>query len=408
MNRFDPPPATCDIAVVGGGIIGLAVAREVAAREPDSRVCVLEAEERLASHQSSHNSGVVHAGVYYTPGSLRARLCVEGAARLAAYCVERNLPWRASGKLIVATSEDELPRLDELERRASANGVAGLTRVGPDEIIEIEPAACGVSALHSPLTAVTDFAAIASSFADDLEGAGGTIHLGSPVLSAASGNRAPAGGLRITTPAGAVDCSRAVFCAGIQSDRLARACGGSPEPGIIPIRGGYLRVRPGREDLVRGNVYPVPDPELPFLGAHLTRAFDGSLLIGPTAMIAGARDAYRLTRIRRRDIVDTLRWPGTWKLIRRHWRASLREAANSARPTRLVREASRLVPALVPADAAPGPAGVRAQALDREGNLVDDFVIEQTGNAIHVRNAPSPAATSSLALADRIVSQIVK
>ena len=402
MSRTDRPPSACDIAVAGGGILGLAVARELIVRQPEARICLLECEDRLAAHQSSHNSGVVHAGVYYEPGSLRAKLCVEGASRLRKYCAERELPWRISGKLVLATGPDQLPRLDELERRGMANGVKGLRRVGPEEISEIEPAARGISALHSPQTAVTDFAAIADAFADDFEAAGGTIHLGSPVLSAAEPD---SGGVCLRTPAGSVEADRAVFCAGLQSDRLAVSCGGSPEPRIVPIRGGYLKLRPDAEDLVRGNVYPVPDPDLPFLGAHLTRAFDGSLLIGPTAMIAGARDAYELFRVNRRDLGDTLRWPGTWALMRRHWRASLNEAANSARPARLAREAARLVPSLAVADVIPGPAGVRAQALDREGNLVEDFLVEEVGASVHVRNAPSPAATSSLALAELIADR---
>jgi len=388
MSRTDRPPSACDIAVVGGGILGLAVARELKLREPDASVCLLEAEDRLAAHQSSHNSGGVHAGVYYAPGSLRAKLCVEGAGRLRDYCAEHGLPWRASGKLIIATDEREIPRLDELERRARANGVDGLTRVDAAEIAEIEPAARGLSALHSPATAVTDFAAIAGAFAQDFEAAGGTIHLGTPAFDDLQ-----------------VACGKAVFCAGLQSDRLARARGGSPEPRIVPIRGGYLQVRAERADLVRGNVYPVPDPDLPFLGAHLTRTFDGALLIGPTAMIAGARDAYRVSKLRRRDLGETLRWPGTWALMRHHWRASLGEAANSLRPARLAEQAARMLPDLTAADVVPGPSGVRAQALDRRGNLVEDFLIERIGDDVHVRNAPSPAATSSLALADLVADQ---
>ncbi len=408
MNRTGLPPRECDFAVVGGGILGLAVARELKSREPDSRICLLEAEDRLAAHQSSHNSGVVHAGIYYSPGSLRARLCVEGAARLREYCAERNLPWQASGKLIVATGPEDLPRLDELERRGRANGVPGLARVSEDEIPEIEPAAWGFSGLHSPGTAVTDFRAISEALAGDFERAGGTIHLDAPVLAAlptAATGGSPSGsgtGLRIRIPAGYVDCGRAVFCAGLQSDRLARACGGATEPRIVPIRGRYLKVKAGREGLVRGNLYPVPDPDLPFLGAHLTRTVDGSLLIGPTAMLAGARDAYRLRKVRPGDLAETIRWPGTWGLLRRHWRASLAEVANSTRPVRLVREASRLVPALSAADVEPGPAGVRAQALDRQGNLIEDFLIEEAQGAVHIRNAPSPAATSSLALANLV------
>jgi len=382
MSRTDRPPSACDIAVVGGGILGLAVARELKSREPDARVCLLEAEDRLAAHQSSHNSGVVHAGVYYAPGSLRAKLCVDGAARLAEYCAERGLPWRSTGKLIVATREAELPQLDELERRGRANGVKELAKVGADEIPEIEPEARGLAALHSPFTAVTDFEAIALAYADDFESAGGTIHLGSPVLGVR--------GSRLRTPSGALDAKRAVFCAGLQSDRLAVACGGSKEPRIVPVRGGYLKVRSDREDLVRGNVYPVPDPALPFLGAHLTRTIDGSLLIGPTATIAGG-----------------LGWPGTWKLMRRHWRASFREAADSLLPARLAREAARMVPGLSPADVTRGPAGVRAQALGRDGNLIEDFITEKTESGVHVRNAPSPAATSSLSLADLLADEVL-
>ena len=400
MNRTDRPPSSCDIAVAGAGILGLAVARELKAREPDARICLLEAEDRLAAHQSSHNSGVVHAGVYYEPGSLRAKLCVEGARSLAAYCAEKGLPWQASGKLIVATTEEEIPRLDELERRGRENGVPGLVRVGPEEIREIEPAAKGFSALHSPATAITDFSRVAESFAVDFEAAGGTIHLSSPVIGAD-----PHGSLRTAT--GTVACDRAVFCAGLQSDRLAVAFGGSEEPRIVPIRGGYLKVRPDRQEIVRGNVYPVPDPDLPFLGAHLTRTIDGSLLIGPTAMIAGARDAYGISRLRRRDLRATVTWPGTWQLMRKHWRASLGEAANSIRPKRLTAEAARLVPGLSPADVIPGPAGVRAQTLDRQGNIVEDFLIEETDAAIHIRNAPSPAATSSLALAGLIADRVL-
>lgn len=413
MSRTDRPPSACDIAVAGGGILGLAVARELKTREPDARICLLEAESRLATHQSSHNSGVVHAGVYYAPGSLRARLCVEGADRMREFCAERSLPWRASGKLIIVTAVEELPRLDELEHRARANGVSGLTRVAADEIAEIEPAARGLSGLHSPTTAVTDFTKIAEAFAGDFERAGGTIHLDAPVLSAlppaaAGGSPSgPASGLRVRMPTGHIDCGRAVFCAGLQSDRLARACGGATGPRIVPIRGGYLKMKSGREDLVRGNVYPVPDPDLPFLGAHLTRTVEGSLLIGPTAMLVGARDAYRLGKVRPDDLAETIRWPGTWGLLRRHWRASLAEAANSTRPVRLVREASRMVPALSAADVEPGPAGVRAQALDRSGNLIEDFLIEETQGAVHLRNAPSPAATSSLSLATLICDRIL-
>lgn len=439
MTRSGPPPRQTDIAVVGGGIVGLATARELIGREPDARICLLEAEDHLAAHQTSHTSGVIHAGVYYEPGSLRARLCVEGADELNRYCGQRGIPHPATGKLIVATDETELERLDELERRGRANGVRGLCRIPAGRIAEIEPAARGLGALHSPATGVVDFARVASGFAADFEAGGGTIHLGAPVrvagpdpskggshVRSGRASREPSGrashepssrashepsgdlrgrGVTLGTPGGVVRAARAVFCAGLQSDRLARAAGGSASPRIVPIRGGYLKVRPGKEDLVRGNIYPVPDPALPFLGAHLTRTMDGSLLIGPTALIVGARDAYRISRLNPRDLAETLAWPGTWRLMRRAWRAGLREIRHAVDTQALVSEATRMVPGLTMRDVEPGPCGIRAQALGRDGRLVDDFLVEQIGDGIHVRNAPSPAATSSMALARLIADR---
>ncbi|MBK8293334.1 MAG: L-2-hydroxyglutarate oxidase [Solirubrobacterales bacterium] len=406
MDRAAPPPPQVDFAVVGGGILGLAVARELLNRNPGASLAVLEAEDRLAAHQTSHSSGVIHAGVYYEPGSLRAKLCVEGAAALTAYCDERSIPCRRSGKLIVATDEVELDRLDRLEDRARQNGVAGLARLDATEIASIEPAAAGLSALHSPNTAVVDFADVAFAFADDVERAGGSIHTSAKVTSVRAGHRSGAGRLAIETPRGSVMATQAVFCGGLQSDRLGRMSGGNPDPRIVPIRGGYLKVRSGREDMVRGNLYPVPDPDLPFLGAHLTRGLDGSLLIGPTAMLAGARDAYRLAKVRPRDLLDTASWPGTWRLVRRHTGAAFREIHHSVSARSLVKEAQRLVPGLRLEDVEPGPAGVRAQALGRDGKLIEDFLVERTEHAVHVRNAPSPAATSCLALARLIADEV--
>jgi L-2-hydroxyglutarate oxidase len=402
MNRLHPPPRQADFAVVGGGIVGLAVAREILTRQPDASLALLEAEDRLSAHQTSHSSGVIHAGVYYQPGSLKARLCTEGSAALIAYCESKGIPFDRNGKLVVATESDDLPRLDRLEQRARANGVAGLARVGPDEITSIEPAARGISALHSPNTAVVDFSQVGAALAADIEQFGGSIHLAAPVVEAASDSD----GLSIQTGRGALRAERAVFCAGLQADRLAALTGGDPEPRIVPIRGSYLKIRPERAGLVRGNIYPVPDPELPFLGAHLTRGHDGSVLIGPTAMLVGARDGYRLAALRIRDLRETASWPGTWRLIRRFPTATANEILHSISPRLLVREARRLVPALRPADVESGPAGIRAQALGRDGQLIEDFLIERTGPALHVRNAPSPAATSSLALARLIADEI--
>jgi (S)-2-hydroxyglutarate dehydrogenase len=396
------PPAECDVAVVGGGIVGQAVAREILARRPGAKLCVLEAEPRIGAHQTGRSSGVVHAGIYYEPGSLKARLCVEGARALYDYCDAKEIPYRKSGKLVVAVEEDELGRLDELERRGTLNEVRELRRLGADEIAEVEPNARGVAALHSPQTGVVDFVSVATAYAGDVEAAGGTIHLGTSVRGA----RPTGGKLTIEHSAGTTVAGEAVFCAGLWSDRLAVACGAPADPRIVPFRGGYLKLAPADAALVRANVYPVPDPDLPFLGAHLTRNFAGDVLIGPSALMAPARDAYDLRDVRRRDIGETLRWPGTWKMMRHHWRAGLVETRNAISPASFVAEAARMVPALAGAKALPGPAGIRAQALGRDGKLVDDFVIHRTEHAVHVRNAPSPAATSSPAISKLIADEL--
>jgi 2-hydroxyglutarate dehydrogenase len=397
-----PPPSECDLAVVGGGIVGLAVARELLARNPGTRLCVLEAEGRLAGHQTTHSSGVIHAGIYYQPGSLKARLCVEGARELYAYCDEHGIHYKRSGKLIVAVDEGELARLDELERRGRANEVPELRRLSGDEIHEIEPAARGAAALHSPHTGIVDFGAVAESYAADLRRAGGTIHVGAAVAAATeSGGR-----IAVRHAQGTTVASGAVFCAGLWSDRLAVACGAPKSPRIVPFRGGYLSLPPQAAGLIRGNVYPVPNPDLPFLGAHLTPTVDGRVLIGPSALLAPARDAYRLSTVRPRDLAQTLAWPGTWRMATRNWRAGLLEMRHAASRRAFAAEAARLVPALRGVAAEPGPAGIRAQAIDRDGTLVDDFVVHSTERAIHVRNAPSPAATSSLAIARLIADEL--
>ena len=401
MDRFQPPPRVADFAVVGGGIVGLAVAREILGRNPGARLALVESEDRLAAHQTSHSSGVVHAGVYYEPGSLKATLCTKGSAALADYCAEREIPFDRNGKLVIATRGEELGALDELERRARANGVPGIARIGPDEIPDVEPGARGISALHSPGTAVVDFGLVSASLARDVEGSGGSIHLSAPV----TGVRVDSDRLFLHTGNGSLEVGRAVFCAGLQSDRLAALAGGDPEPRIVPIRGSWLRLRPDKAGLVRGNIYPVPDPDLPFLGAHLTRGHDGSVLIGPTAMLVGSREGYNLSDLNARDIRETAGWPGTWRLIRRFPGATAREILHSVSRRSLVAEARRLVPALRPEDVEAGPAGVRAQALGRDGRLIEDFLVEKTGPAVHVRNAPSPAATSSLALARLIADR---
>jgi L-2-hydroxyglutarate oxidase len=399
---MDEPPRSCDLVVIGGGILGLAVARELLERRPGASLCVLEREPRLAAHQTSHSSGVIHAGIYYAPGSLKARLCVEGARLLYAYCDERGIEARRNGKLIIAADQSELPRLDELERRGKANEVPGLSRLGADGIPEIEPHARGLAALHSPQTGVVDFARVASAYAAEVEAGGGAVVTRCEVQTLAPRPDS----IAVKHGRGTTEAGFVVSCAGAWSDRLAVAAGAPEEPRIVPFRGAYLRLRPQRRDLVRASIYPVPDPDLPFLGGHLTRGIGDEVLLGPSALMVGARDAYRLGRIRRRDLASNLAWPGTWRLLRRFWRTGITELRHATSRRSFVADLRRFVPELDVADVLPGPSGIRAQALDRDGKLVDDFVVHRTERALHVRNAPSPAATSSLALARLIADQV--
>jgi L-2-hydroxyglutarate oxidase len=390
-----------DCAVVGGGIVGLATARALALR--GRSVVVLEREASLGAHQTSHNSGVIHAGIYYAPGSLKARLCVEGAAALYEYCADRGIAAERCGKVVVAVREPDLPRLEELERRARANGVPDLARLGPDELRAIEPAATGLAALHSPHTGMVDFAAVATAFAADVVAHGGEIRTGTVVRALVErDDHVEVVGSATTS----LRARHAVACAGAWADRLALASGARPDVRIVPFRGAYLRLVPQRAHLVRGQIYPVPDPALPFLGVHLSRTISGEVLVGPTALLAPARDAYRLGAIRRRDLGATLRWPGTARLVRRWWRTGARELAHAGSRRLVVREAARYVPVLGPADVEPGPVGIRAQALGRDGALLDDFLLARTGRAVHVLNAPSHAATASLAIAGMIADEV--
>jgi len=381
----------CDLVVVGGGIVGLAVARELLSRRPEASLRLLEREPELGTHQTGHTSGVIHAGIYYEPGSLKARLCVEGARALYSFCEGRGIEARREGKLIVATDESELDRLEELKRRGRANAVPGLRRLAADEIQEIEPHARGVAALHSPETGVVDFRQVAAAFSDDVQ------HMGGRVLTGREVTGLRASGQDVTVEfsgdgeTGATRAGFVVTCAGVWSDRIAIAAGAPPEPRIVPFRGNYLKLRPERRELVRASIYPAPDPDLPFLGAHLTRTIEGEVLLGPSALLVARRSSFG--------------WPGTWRLMARHWRAGATEMLHAASRRAFAREASRLVPELHAGDLLPGPSGVRAQAMDRDGRLVDDFVVHRTERALHVRNAPSPAATSSLALAKLIADE---
>ena len=381
------------------------MARELALREPRATVCVLEREQEIGQHQTSHNSGVIHAGIYYAPGSLKARLCVEGARELYEYCEQRDIASERCGKLIVATDAAELGRLDELERRARANGVPGLRRVDAAGIRELEPHARGIAALHSPDTGIVDFAAVARSYA---RGRPRSRRGRRDRLRGAARRALAARALRLVHARGH-DRGHA---RGLLRRRLGGPAGGrgrrEPDPRIVPFRGAYLRLTPERRGLVRALIYPVPDPSLPFLGVHLTRQVDGAVLIGPTALIAGARDAYRIAACAAGTSCDTLAWPGTWRMLRRWWRTGVTELSHAALRAALVRAAARYVPELRTEDVEPAFAGVRAQALARDGRLVDDFVFSHTERALHVRNAPSPAATSSLAIARHVVDEAAR
>ncbi|GAA1979020.1 L-2-hydroxyglutarate oxidase [Isoptericola halotolerans] len=400
------------VGIVGGGIVGLAVAREVLRRRPGTRVLVLEAEDRLGAHQTGHNSGVVHAGIYYRPGSLKARLCTRGRHLLRDYCAEHDLPYEEVGKLVVAVSPSEQGRFDALERTARENGVPGLRRLGAGEIRDVEPHAVGLAALHSPRTAVTDFVAVCARLGRDVEAGGGRVLLGARVTGVErSGGRVVVScgdarhpGDRHPGDRHAVD--RLVVCGGLQSDRLAALVGGDPGPAIVPFRGEYLTVRPAKQDLVRGMVYPVPDPRYPFLGVHFTRTVAGGLEVGPNAVLALDRSSYRRLAMSPRDTAAVLGWPGFWRMAARHWRTGLREVYGSAVTAAYLATARRYVPAIGSADVVRGRTGLRAQAVARDGSLVDDFVVETSDGVTCVRNAPSPAATSSLAIAEHVVDTV--
>jgi L-2-hydroxyglutarate oxidase LhgO len=391
-----------DLVVVGAGIVGLAVAREWTMRRPADSVAVFEREDAPARHQTGHNSGVIHGGIYYQPGSLKARLCVEGARLMYEYCQRNGISHERCGKLIVAVSPDELGRLDDLQARGIANEVPGLRRIGAGEIAEIEPNAVGLQALHAPNTGIVDYPAVARALVGELAAAGVTVRFGTTV-SAIDGADNPV----VHTADGPVRARTVIACAGLWADRLARRAGAPREPQIVPFRGAYLGLKPTEQPRLNGMIYPVPNPELPFLGVHITKHITGDVTLGPTAMMVGARDAYALRRLSIRDSWETLTWPGTWRVARRYWRVGLDEIRMAASRRAFVTAAARYMPGLTPADLdGSSHAGVRAQAVGRDGALVDDFVISRDGHISHVRNAPSPAATSAFALARELVDRV--
>jgi (S)-2-hydroxyglutarate dehydrogenase len=385
--------------IIGGGIVGLAAALGITRRFPHLKLLVLEKEARVARHQSGHNSGVIHSGVYYKPGSLKARLCVTGAAAMVEFCREHGIAHNVCGKVIVATRNEELPRLEDLRNRGEANGLNGLRLIGTEELREIEPHANGLKALLVPSTGVTDYAAVCEKYAELITAGGGVILTSAAVV----GIRRLANEIVVETPRGAFSTTWLLNCAGLFSDRISRMAGDNPGVMIVPFRGEYYDLVPERAPLVRALIYPVPDPRFPFLGVHFTRRITGRVDAGPNAVIALAREGYRHGDMNVRDLVSFLAFPGFWRMARKHWRSGLDEWHRSLSKRAFVRALQRLLPEVTENDLVPGGSGVRAQALSPNGALVDDFHFVPSGKVLHVLNVPSPAATASLAIGKAIV-----
>ena len=383
-----------DVAIVGGGIVGLATALRMLERRSGLRLAVVEKEHELASHQSGRNSGVLHAGLYYAPGSLKARLCREGKDALERFCEEHAIPFERCGKLVVVVDEAELPRLAELKTRGEANGLRGLEEVGPERIREIEPHAAGIRALHVAETGIVDFRRVALALGDEIRARGGRIMLDHSVTAIdRHGND-----LVIETSRGPLLAGNLIACAGLQSDRLARMTGAPELMRVVPFRGDYCALKPRARHLIRGLVYPVPDPAFPFLGVHFTRRIDGEVWAGPNAVLTFARERYGRFDLNPRDAVAAVAYPGFRRLTRRYWRTGLAEMRRDWSKRAFVQACRRLVPELEPDDVEWGPSGIRAQTVLPSGDLADDFSVQGSQHILHVRNAPSPAATASLAI----------
>jgi L-2-hydroxyglutarate oxidase LhgO len=385
---------TYDIAIVGGGIVGLATGRELLARHPHLKLIVLEKEDILASHQTGHNSGVIHSGIYYKPGSLKAQLCIEGRKSLWEYCDAKQIPYKNVGKLIVATEESELKNLDELYQRGIANGIQGLEIVDEAGIREREPYCRGIKAIFSPVTGIVDYGIVARSYGDDIRTAGGEVETGREVTGMDR-----KGGISILhTKKGDVEAKYVIACGGLMADRLAKMSGASPDPKIVPFRGDYLILKPEKRYLVKGNIYPVPDPSFPFLGVHFTPRMNGDIWLGPNAVLAFAREGYNFTTINFGDLFETLTYSGFIKMAGKYFSTGMGEMYRDVLRSAYVKALQRYIPELQVEDTLTGPSGVRAQAMMSDGSMVDDFVFDGDNGVVNVRNAPSPAATSSLAI----------
>lgn len=398
-----------DVVVIGGGIVGLATAYEILRRRPGADVLILEKESDVAQHQSGHNSGVIHAGVYYAPGSLMARFCREGAARTRDYCTEKRIPFSDTGKLVVATTPLEVQRLEELTERARANGLT-VTPLNAAELREREPSITGMAALHVHASGITDYPGVCRALASDIAAAGGEVRTSTEVLAIDESVGSVALTLRQTNDQNgwetAETAHQVIVCAGLQADRLASMSGlnhGADSFQIVPFRGEYYRLPTSRNDLIAALIYPVPDPALPFLGVHLTRTIDGGVTVGPNAVLGFSREGYRKGSVKVRDVAKFARFPGMWNVARTHWRTGLAEQRNSWRRQGYLELVRRYCPELTVDDLLPEPAGIRAQAVLRDGTLVHDFLVRRTDRTVHVCNAPSPAATSAFPIAEHIV-----
>ena len=403
MTSAAPGSRNVDAVVVGGGIVGLATALAILDARPGATAVVLEKEAGVATHQTGRNSGVIHAGLYYKPGSMKAHACARGRALLERFCEEHGVPFERCGKIVVATSADEVPRLDELERRGRANGLRGVKRLGPEELRDYEPNAAGAAALHVPETGIVDYREVARAFARELEARGVAIVTGARATAVLRRE----GSVVVESTAGAVEARVLVGCAGLASDRVARMAGLDVDVAIVPFRGEYWMLAPERANLVRNLVYPVPDPAFPFLGVHFTRRIGEARAIeaGPNAVLALKREGYARTSFDARDAWDVATWPGFWRMAGKHWRAGLGEQWRSLSRAAFARACAALVPAITERDLTPGGSGVRAQAVARSGALLDDFAIAEGPRMVHVLNAPSPAATASLAIGEEIASR---
>ena len=394
---------SADLAIIGGGIVGCATALAIISRKPGLKIVLFEKETQLASHQTGHNSGVIHAGLYYRPGSLKAMTCASGREALYRFCAEHDIPHQRCGKVVVAVDETELPALDELERRGQENGLNGLQRLTASELQKREPHARGIAGLFVPQTGIVDYVRVTQTMAEIFRSNGGIIHLHTPITQVSKDSDSYLIRARNST----FRAHSLVNCAGLQADRVAFSAGMHPDLRIIPFRGEYYQFKPERGSLVKHLIYPVPDPQMPFLGVHFTRMIDGTVEAGPNAVLAWQREGYQRSDISLRDLADTLTFVGFWKLSARFWRVGLEEYGRSFSKSLFIKSLQRLMPEIRSDDLIPGGSGVRAQAVDRKGRMIDDFCIQTEGRMVHVLNAPSPAATASLSIGEHIAERVM-